>query len=66
MLIELRKMRQKGGKSRSLGNYIGNLQARGKIERYYTAENYICFDTEEYKEYKRSARRGRPRKDGTR
>lgn len=60
MIKELRKLRAKGGTSRSKANYISSLQSRGRIKVYINAKGYICYDTEELAKYKKTAHRGRP------
>ena len=60
MLKELRKMRAKGGRERALANYISNLQYRGRLKKHVTEKGYAAYDTEEWKEWKRTAKKGRP------
>ena len=63
MLKELRKMRAKGGRDRSVANYIANLQNKSKLKKYVTEKGYVAYDTDEYREWKRKARIGRPIKE---
>lgn len=60
MYKELRLMRAKGGSERAKANYISSLQHRGVIKTYLNERGYVCYDTEELKEYQKTARRGRP------
>lgn len=42
--------------------YLHNLTNTGKLNKYISALGYVCYDTEEYKEYKKNTRVGRPPK----
>lgn len=56
-LVELRTLRKT---NRSLMNYIGALQARGAIGAYVSEDGYAAYCPEEFEQYKKTARRGRP------
>lgn len=60
MIRELRKLRAKGGRERAVANYISQLQHRGLLTKQLSAKGYAAYDTEELKEYRKTARRGRP------
>lgn len=64
MIKELRKMRAKGGRDKSVANYIAQLQYQGKIARHTSAKGYAAYDTEEYKNFRKNAKKGRPYKGG--
>lgn len=57
---ELRLMKKKGGKERSKATYIGMLQDAGKLTKHISEKGYVAYDTEEYKKYKATVKRGRP------
>jgi hypothetical protein len=63
MIKELRVMRRKGGKQRALANYLSVLQDKGKLTKIVTDKGYLAYDTEEYKIYKATVKRGRPIKE---
>lgn len=63
MLVELRKLRAKGGEHRSKANYIAKLQYRGIISTFVSEGGYVCYDTEELKKYKATVKIGRPIKE---
>lgn len=60
MLKELRKL---DVTNRAKSNYIRALQVRGKLKRYITPQGYLAYETEEFKQYKATARKGRPLKE---
>lgn len=60
MIKELRKMRAKGGRDRSVANYVSELQHRGKLRKIITDKGYVAYDTEEFREWKKKAKVGRP------
>ena len=62
MKVELRKMRAKSPAERSKANYIARLQQNGKLPKHISELGYVCYDTEEYKAYKKSVKWGRPAK----
>lgn len=62
MIRELREVRD----NLSLYHYLSYLMGKGKIKKYVSKNGYCCYDTEEYEEYKRHTRRGRPVKNGLR
>ena len=41
MIKELRKMRAKGGRDRSVANYVSELQHRGKLRKIITDKGYV-------------------------
>lgn len=63
MIKELRKMRAKGGRDKSVAGYISQLQYAGKLTTYTSAKGYVAYDTEEFKAFKKNAKKGRPRKE---
>lgn len=60
MLIEIREI-YRGNPF--LAQYIRELQYRGKLKRYVNENNVACFDDDEYFEYKKKAKVGRPLKE---
>lgn len=62
MFKELKGMRKKGGKDLSKANYISGLQYKGLIKTYINDGGFVCYDTEELKQYQASVHRGRPYK----
>lgn len=60
---ELRLMKKKGGKEKTKAVYIGMLQDAGKLKKYISDKGYVAYDTEEYKKYKATVKRGRPLKN---
>lgn len=40
--------------------YVYELQKRQKIKRYINVKGYVCYDTDEFMNYKKSAKLGRP------
>lgn len=50
--------------NKSKHHYLSYLMNSGRITKYVNDEGFSCYDTEEYEEYKRNARRGRPVKGG--
>lgn len=59
MLVEIRDVYKS---SKALAGYIRRLQKNNKIKRYINDNHYVCFDDEEYFEYKANTKRGRPPK----
>lgn len=57
MMREIRKIKSKGKR-----NYIRQLQWRGKLPVHINDAGYLCYDPEEYREYSKQAKRGRPLK----
>lgn len=57
MIKEIRKI-----KNRSLQNYVRKLYDRGYITKIINDKGYICYDTDELKAHKATARVGRPPK----
>jgi len=60
MIKELRKLRAKGGREKAIANYIASLQHRGKLTAILSPKGYIAYDTEEYAQLRKNARKGRP------
>lgn len=58
--VEIRRVQKV---NHSLAVQIYNAQKRGKIKRYITKQGYACYNVEEWEEYKRTLRVGRPLKD---
>ena len=50
-------------KNRPLGVYIGILQNKGKLRKYLDKDGFVCYSAQEYEEYSKKARRGRPSKN---
>ena len=63
MIKELREMRAKGGRDKAVGGYISQLQCAGQLTTYTSAKGYVAYDTEEFKTFKKNAKKGRPRKE---
>jgi len=59
-LVEFRKMRAKGGRDKALANYIATLQYRGILKKYVNEKGYLCYDSKEFADYKKTAKIGRP------
>lgn len=57
MIAEIRKI-----KDRSKANYIRSLQYRNILKVHINDIGYVCYDTEELKNYQKSTKRGRPPK----
>lgn len=57
MVKEIRKVT-----NRSKANYIRSLQHRQKLAVHFSDAGYVSYDTEEFKAYSKTARRGRPPK----
>jgi hypothetical protein len=57
MLREIRNI-----KPRSKQVFIYYLANGGKIKKHVNEKGYVCYDTEELKEYHKNAKRGRPAK----
>ena len=57
MIKELRKIQRI---DRSKAVYIAQLQREGKLKRIINEKGYVCFDTQELVNYKKSVKRGRP------
>lgn len=57
MIKEIRKIKRRG-----LQNYVRKLYDRGYITKIINDKGYICYDTDELKKYKATARVGRPPK----
>ena len=46
----------------SKGKYIRALQYKGKIKVYFNSKGYVCYDTQELKEFQSNNKKGRPPK----
>ena len=57
MLKEIRKI-----PDRNKQVYMHLLIKRGKLKRHVSEKGYVCYDTDEYKEYKKNVHIGRPLK----
>lgn len=57
MIKEIRRI-----ESRSKANYIRFLQYRGKIPTHINDKGYVCYDTNELKDFQKNNKRGRPPK----
>ena len=58
MLREIRKI-----KTLNKRKYIYILQYRKFIKRYINEKGYVCYDAEEYKQWHKQAKIGRPPKE---
>ena len=56
MIKEIRKLPM------SKGKYIRALQYKGKIKVYFNSKGYVCYDTQELKEFQSNNKKGRPPK----
>lgn len=56
MIVRLAELAKK---DRAKANYIRQLQVRGKIKKIIK-DKYVCYDTEEHKEYTKNVKIGRP------
>ena len=59
MIRELRKLAKS---DRAKANYIRALQNRGVIKKMTNEKGYLCYDTEELRNYQTTVRWGRPAK----
>lgn len=57
MIVEVRKLELR---ERKKAQYIRCLLGRGVIKKIVNKNGYVCFDTDEYDEYRAKAKRGRP------
>lgn len=57
MLKEIRKIADRNKRV-----YMHILVRRGKLKGYVNEKGYECYDADEYKEYKKNVRMGRPSK----
>jgi len=57
MIKEIRKIAKT---NMSKAKYIRSLIDRNLIARHISERGYVCYDTEEYKNYRKTARIGRP------
>lgn len=55
MIKELRKLENK-----TQSNTIRTLQYRGKLGVYFSDKGYVSYDTDEFREYRKRVKRGRP------
>lgn len=56
-------MRAKGGKDKAKANYISKLQSKKILGTYFNERGYVCYDTDELKDYKQHVKKGRPHKE---
>ena len=50
-------------KNVALAKYIRDLQNHGKLKKYLDGSGRLCYSVEEYENYKKTAKRGRPAKN---
>lgn len=58
VLKEIRKIQDRNKKI-----YLHSLVSKGKLKQYTNEKGYVCYDADEYKEYKKHVRVGRPLKN---
>lgn len=58
----IKEIRRIGRQNIAKEKYIRYLQNRGKLKKIVNEDGYLCYDTEELKNYKESVRIGRPPK----
>lgn len=56
-LKEVRKIQDRSKKV-----YLHYLVSKGKLKQYVSDKGYVCYDTDEYREYKKNVHMGRPLK----
>ena len=57
MLMELRKVAKRNKKKAA---YIRQMQYRGLIRKYINEKGYVCYDVDEYKQFRKTRKMGRP------
>ena len=60
MIKEIRKLAKT---NRAKANYIRQLQNRGRLSKKINDKGYLCYDTEELKNYTQNVKWGRPVKE---
>lgn len=56
----IKELREVWRESTAKEKYIRHLQDIGSIKKIISENGYVAYDTEEYDEYKRTVKRGRP------